>query len=239
MNTPHAAPRGTRHVRFLHRLYAALALCIALPCSAAYIIVDTGHTPQHPGATGASGRVEYRYNLDLSAAVTKDLEDHGDRVLRTSADGRETALQDRSTAAPDANFFISIHHDSIQQAWIDAGRQREFRGFSIFVSQRNPHYEQSLRCAKAIGERMLAAGEKPSLYHATPIHGENRPLIDERLGIHRFDDLIVLKTAPMPAVLVEAGVIVNPEEEARLAQPDTIARLAHAIADGVDACQVH
>src|ERR1700761_4343891 len=138
----------------------ALALGASLSCSAAYVIVDTGHTPQHPGATGASGRVEYLYNLDLSAAVTKDLEAHGDRVLRTSADGREIALQDRSTAAPDANFFISIHHDSLQQAWIDAGRRREFRGFSIFVSERNPHYDASLRCAKAIGERLLAAGEK-------------------------------------------------------------------------------
>ena len=56
----------------------------------------------------------------------------------------------------------------------------------------------------------MAAGEKPSLYHAEPIAGENRPLLDRRLGVHRFDGLAVLKTATMPAVLVEAGVIVNP-----------------------------
>ena len=97
----------------------------------------------------------------------------------------------------------------MQQKYIDAGRQREFAGFSIFVSQRNPRYEESLRCAKAIGEALVAAGEKPSLYHAEPIAGENRPLLDRRLGVHRFDGLAVLKTATMPAVLVEAGVIVN------------------------------
>jgi len=41
----------------------------------------------------------------------------------------------------------------------------------------------------------------------------------------------------MPAVLVEAGVIANPDEEPRLQNPDTIAKLANAIAGGIVACQ--
>ncbi|WP_233217428.1 N-acetylmuramoyl-L-alanine amidase [Trinickia dabaoshanensis] len=215
-----------------------LGVLCAATCHAAWVIVDAGHTPAHPGATGASGRVEHLYNLDLSKAVTADLEVAGVRVTRTGADGRDIALAERPNAAPNADFFISIHHDSMQQAWIDAGRRSEFKGFAIFVSELNPHYEQSLACAKSIGERLLAAGETPSLYHAIPIKGENRPLIDRRLGIHRFDDLVVLKTAPMPAVLVEAGVIVNPEEERRLAEPATIAKLAGAISKGVMDCRV-
>ncbi|WP_116141771.1 N-acetylmuramoyl-L-alanine amidase family protein [Trinickia diaoshuihuensis] len=210
--------------------------CVAT-CNAAWVVVDAGHTPAHPGATGASGRVEHLYNLDLSKAVTDDLQAAGVRVTRTGADARDIALAERPNAAPNADVFISIHHDSMQQAWIDAGRRSEFKGYAIFVSELNPHYEQSLACARAIGERMLAAGETPSLYHATPIKGENRPLIDRRLGIHRFDDLVVLKTAPMPAVLVEAGVIVNPEEERRLAEPATIAKLAAAISRGVMDCR--
>ena len=177
------------------------------------------------------------FDLDLSGAVATDLLALGDRVTRVSADGAEIALGRRALTAPDADFFISIHHDSMQQKYIDAGRQREFAGFAIFVSQLNPRYEDSLRCAKAIGEALVAAGEKPSLYHAEPIAGENRPLLDRRLGVHRYDGLAVLKTAAMPAVLVEAGVIVNPDEEARLARPETIQRLARAIADGTHACQ--
>lgn len=214
----------------------ALSFLCSATCHAQWIIVDAGHTPAHPGATGASGRVEHLYNLDLSEAVTDDLVAAGDRVTRTGADGREIALADRPNAEPKADFFISIHHDSIQQAWIDEGRRGEFKGYSIFVSELNPHYQQSLACAKAIGERLRAAGETPSLYHATPIKGENRPLIDRSLGIHRFDDLVVLKTAPMPAVLVEAGVIVNPDEERRLAEPATIAKLADAISRGILDC---
>ncbi|KWE43541.1 cell wall hydrolase [Burkholderia ubonensis] len=208
----------------------------AANAQAPYIVIDTGHTLARPGSTGASGRVEYLYNLDLSSAVARRLGNDGARVLRTAADGREIKLDQRSTQAPDANLFVSIHHDSMQQQFIDAGRQREFRGFSVFVSERNPHYEQSLRCAKAIAGKLVAAGETPSLYHAQPIRGENRPLIDPHLGIHRFDDLVVLRTAPVPAVLVEAGVIVNPDEEKRLAQHDTIQRLSAAIAGGIEAC---
>jgi len=232
-------PRFTRPrvTRPLARLVPFACLLCAVHAQAAWIIVDAGHTPLHPGATGASGRVEHLYNLDLSAAVARDLQQAGERVTRTGADDREIALTDRPNAAPDANFFISIHHDSMQQAWLDAGRSREFKGYSIFVSKLNPHYAQSLACAKAIGTALRAAGEAPSLYHATPIKGENRPLIDRHLGIHQFDDLVVLKTARMPAVLVEAGVIVNPDEEPRLQDPATIAKLAGAIASGVKTCQ--
>jgi N-acetylmuramoyl-L-alanine amidase len=206
------------------------------PVRAAHVVVDVGHTPKSPGATGASGRVEYLYNLDLGVTLAHTLVALNHRVTQVSADGKEIKLTQRTTQAPDADFFVSIHHDSIQQAWIDAGRQREFSGFSLFVSHRNPHYAQSLRCAQAIGEELLKIGEKPSLYHATPIPGENRPFIDKRLGIHRFDDLVVLRTAPMPAVLVEAGVIIHPEEEKRLGEAATIAKLALAIARGVHDC---
>jgi len=229
---------------FIHRFpraAARAALCAgalwALPAQATHIVVDTGHAPNRPGATGASGRVEYLYNLDVSNLVAADLRAAGDRVTQVAANGAEVELGKRSRMAPTADFFVSIHHDSMQQQYIDAGRQREFAGFSVFVSERNPKYEQSLRCARAIGEELVAAGEKPSLYHAEPIAGENRPLIDRRLGVHRFDGLAVLKTAPMPAVLVEVGVIVNPDEERRLARPDVIKRVAQAIARGARACQ--
>lgn len=214
----------------------SLSALAALPVQAAHIVVDTGHTPKKPGATGASGRVEYLYNLDLSAAVATDLESLGDKVTRVSADGKEIELAQRAPRERSANLFVSIHHDSMQQQFIDAGRQREFAGYAVFVSKKNPHYEASLQCAKAIAWELKAAGETPSLYHAEPIPGENRPLIDRDLGVHQFDDLIVLKTAPMPAVLVEAGNIVNPDEERRMAQAATIERIAAAIARGAHGC---
>ncbi len=218
------------------RCIGILMLAATMHTYAATIIVDTGHTPEHPGAIAASGRVEYRYNLDMSDALARDLLRDHQQVIRIAADGKEIALTDRATHHFDANLFVSIHHDSIPQAWIDAGRAREFSGYSIFVSSKNPQYLESIRCAEKIGEQMLRIGQKPSLYHATPMAGENRPFINRRLSVHRYDDLIVLKTAPMPAVLVEIGVIANPDDEVRVSQPETIKRIARAISKGIQVC---
>jgi len=218
-------------------MVGASAMASGLAPRTPHIVIDTGHTPQHPGATGASGRVEYQYNLDLSTAVSDRLVAARYLVTRIAADGVEIALKDRATRTPDADLFVSIHHDSMQQAWIDAGRRREFAGYSIFVSEKNPQYTHSLRCARSVGEAMRAAGQTPSLYHATPIPGESRPLLDARLSIHRFDDLVVLKTATVPAMLIEAGVIANPDDEARVGRPETIQLLATAIAQGIQGCQ--
>ncbi|MTD33859.1 N-acetylmuramoyl-L-alanine amidase [Paludibacterium denitrificans] len=64
---------------------------------------------------------------------------------------------------------------------------------------------------------------------------ENRPLADAALGVYWFDDLVVLRTARQP-VLVEHGVIVNAQEEKRLADPAVERKLAEAVADGIQAC---
>ncbi len=218
-------------------IFGSLLGFAQVPSFAADIVVDTGHTAARPGATAANGRVEYLYNRDMSAAVSQNLMSAGYQVLQVAADGKEIALSERSTQAPEAKLFVSIHHDSMPQAWIDSGRNRELSGFSVFVSHKNPFYERSLNCAEQISKQLMAIGEKPSLYHATPIAGENRPLINKQLGIHQFDDLVVLKTAPIPAVLVEIGVIVNPEEAVRLNKPETIRRISQAISKGVQACQ--
>lgn len=223
--------------RVVEFMTATTLCCFQFASFAADIVVDTGHTPGKPGATAANGRVEYLYNKDMSNAVSQNLRTSGYQVLQVAADGQEITLSERATKAPEAKLFVSIHHDSMPQDWIDSGKNRQLSGFAVFVSHKNPFYARSLSCAEHISKQLIAIGEKPSLYHATPITGENRPLINQPLGIHQFDDLVVLKTAPIPAVLVEVGVIVNPEEAVRLSQPETIGAISKAIAKGIQACQ--
>ncbi|AIY40919.1 N-acetylmuramoyl-L-alanine amidase [Collimonas arenae] len=209
---------------------------IASACIAQQVVVDTGHTTEHPGAVGHYGKREFDLNRQLTTALIQALRVKGLSVTDVAASGSPASLQARTKASNGAALFISIHHDSMQQAWLDAGRSREFSGYALFVSASKPHYARSLACAKDIGHAMQAIGEHPSLYHATPIPGENRPLIDRALGIHRFDDLVVLKTAESPALLLEVGVLANPDEEARLATPQFADRAANAIADGIRQC---
>jgi len=54
--------------------------------------------------------------------------------------------------------------------------------------------------------------------------------------VHYYDNLIVLKTARTPAVLLEAGVIVNRDEELKIQSEETRTRIATAVAQGVERC---
>ena len=155
-------------------------------------------------------------------------------------------LSRRTAAARGAALFLSVHHDSVQphylEEWTYEGETRRFSdrfaGFSLFVSRRNPDVGASLACASAIGAAMRGAGFAPSLYHAEPIKGESKPFADRANGVHYYDNLVVLHSATQPAVLFEAGVIVNRAEELALRAPGTHGRIAEAVADGVRSCLV-
>ena len=58
--------------------------------------------------------------------------------------------------------------------------------------------------------------------------------MDRERGIYIFDDLILLKTAAMPAVLLECGVILNREEEARLTNRTYQDKMVKAVAAGIE-----
>jgi N-acetylmuramoyl-L-alanine amidase len=82
---------------------------------------------------------------------------------------------------------------------------------------------------------LRAAGLTPSLHHAEDIPGEARELVDESLGIYRFDKLILLRTAGIPSVLFEAGVIVDRDEERQFRDPAYRGRTARALSRAVTA----
>lgn len=137
------------------------------------------------------------------------------------------------------DLFISIHHDSVQPQFLTrqvAGAKRyacseKASGFSIFVSRTNRFFAGSLAYARKLGEALVAQGLRPTLHHAEPIPGEKRLLLDEKLGIYAFDELVVLREADSPAVLLEAGVIVNPREEKLIAKDVFRNKVARGIRD--------
>ncbi|MDB5766561.1 MAG: N-acetylmuramoyl-L-alanine amidase family protein [Collimonas fungivorans] len=218
---------------------AGLVFLYGLPaagCGAQQVMVDTGHTAENPGATGPGGSREFDLNRQFTLALGLALKAQGLDVIDVAAQGSPLSLPARTKASAKAALFVSIHHDSMQQAWLDAGRSREFSGYALFVSASKPYYARSLDCAKSISLRLQDIGEHPSLYHAVPVPGENRPLLDRQLGIHRFDELAVLRTAESPALLIEVGVLANPDQEPRLASPQFAAKAARAVAAGIRQC---
>jgi N-acetylmuramoyl-L-alanine amidase len=233
-------------------LAVACALCASLATASSaanpVIAVDVGHSLLALGATSARGIPEFQYNLNLARVVLNELATQGVTTVPVGMRGDMVDLSQRTAqaAADKANFFLSIHHDSVQpqylQRWEWLGKTASysdrFSGFSLFVSRRNGDPATSLRCASAIGAALRHAGMRPSPHHAEAIHGENRHWVDELNGVYYFDDLVVLKTATMPAVLLEAGVIVNRDEEQLVRQPTVQTMIAKAVVQGLTVCGI-
>ena len=232
-------------------LLAALAtqpgpgLAVPAGCNPAELTValDTGHSLASPGATSARGAPEFEYNRRLAFLVSAALARAGFPVLPVGLAGTPIRLEERTRLARvgGAGLFLSLHHDSVQPQylldWTVDGHTRRysdrFRGFSLFVSGATAQAAPSRAFAGLLGEALLTAGLTPSLHHAEPIPGEGRPLLDARIGLHRFDQLAVLRTAAMPAVLLEAGVIVHRDEEDQVRSGRIGARIAEAVAASV------
>ena len=204
------------------------------------VALDVGHDRARFGALSARGVPEFDFNLELAQAVLARLRAAGfGRSFLIGASGAPIALDERTAAAERgrAQLLISLHHDSVQERYLEpwsfAGRLLDHtthaRGFSLFVSAENRFFAASTALARAIGAALRAAGQRPSGHHGEPIAGENRPAIDAANGVYRFDRLVVLRTATMPAVLLEAGVIKHREEELVVASPAFRADVAGAI----------
>ncbi|MGT2509517.1 N-acetylmuramoyl-L-alanine amidase family protein [Cupriavidus basilensis] len=220
------------HLRSASFLVTAALLNLSSMATGSTIALDVGHSRARPGALSASGVGEFAFNLALATDVTRSL--RGVAIKRVGFDGQMRSLTARTAEAEGARLFLSIHHDSVQPQYVPVADQ--FAGYSLFVSRKNVDPTGSLACARDIADELLALGRRPTLHHAEAIPGENRPLADVRRGIYWFDDLVVLRTAQQPAVLFEAGVIVNPNEEALLANDQSRKAIAGAVARGVTAC---
>lgn len=188
------------------------------------IAIDAGHTKTNFGAVSSRGVSEYKFNYAIAnILLEKIIVNKNINAFIINPDGEKISLKKRTQVASDkgADLFISLHHDSVQQKYISYWKYKEkknhysdkFSGYSIFISNKNKQTEDSYKFATFLGEELRACGFTPTLHHAEKIKGENRKLLDSKKGIYEFDDLVVLKAAVMPAILLECGVIVNRKEE--------------------------
>ena len=217
-------------------LAAIAGITIAFAAASKEVAVDVGHYAAEPGVISASGMPEFEFNLALAFEVRTELEKLQLKVRLIGERGDYAVLQHRTRDARGADLFVSIHHDSVQEHLLPQADR--FAGFSLFISRLNPRKEKSLACASAIGAQLRGAGFTPSGYHADPVLGESRPFADETNGVHYYDNLAVARTAAMASVLVEAGVIVNRQEDQRMRDPEVRRRIAAAVAGGVRECLV-
>jgi N-acetylmuramoyl-L-alanine amidase len=194
--------------------------------SLAFRVILTSGTLWMQGAISARNVPEYDFNLRLATHLEQSLIEDGfnKTVLLVTGGRARPSLFARAAKANglSANLLVSIHHDlvpdSLMESWEFEGKESHFSdrftGHSIFVSYENPQLDRSLLFGRLLGNELKDRGLQFARQYTQPIMGRyQRELVDREAGVYRFDQLIVLRKTQMPAVLFEAGSIINREEE--------------------------
>jgi N-acetylmuramoyl-L-alanine amidase len=178
------------------------------------IVIDAGHGGTDPGAVNMRLNLrECDVALEYAQRVAQILSDAGHHVVMTRGADSFVYLADRACISNvwKADLFLSIHCNSAKN-W-------EAAGIEVWTS---PGQSESDLCAT----ELLGA-----IAQAFP---------DRRLRADMADGdpdrearFYVLVHTSAPAVLIETGFLSNDEEAAWLADADTAANYAQAIANGV------
>ena len=211
------------------------------------VILDVGHTIEVPGAISARGVPEYDFNFRLAKQIEQKLLDAGfaRTVMLVTAGPAIPGLIRRIARANtlQANLLLSIHHDSVpnffKEEWEHEGKKNlfsdRFKGHSIFVSYDNSDRKGSLLFGRLLGKQLKARDLQYTPHYTEAIMGSRRrELVDAETGVYRFDQLHVLRATLMPAVLLEAGSIINRDEELLLGSPEHRSIISAAVVDAVE-----
>lgn len=162
------------------------------------IVIDAGHGGADPGAVGyINGATIYekKVNLDVSLRLDRILRENGFNTLLTRKSDVTLDLMGRGATANavNADFFISIHHNSSVSA--------SSNGLSTLYKM----YDAS--DLKPVTNKAIA-----TLFQNNIL----RDLERKDIGISNRPDLAVLRTTAMPALLMELGFLQNKSDLAEI-----------------------
>ena len=185
------------------------------------IVVDAGHGNFDGGAESPNGVLEKDLNLVIAKKLEARLTDDGfypvmtrtddrgihDESLENIAEKKKSDMYKRRDIMNTCNaeLFVSIHMNTFQDA--------SCSGPQVFYSSNR---EESEYLAAAIQKEL------------------NRLSANVREIKMAGQGIYLLKTAKIPAVLVECGFLSNPLDEAKLCTDEYQERLVNAIAEGIE-----
>lgn len=181
----------------------------AAPNGSPLVVLDPGHGGDHNGAE-YGGVKEKDLNLAIASKTASLLEAEGVTVRMTRSIDQSVDLYARSGLANTlgADLFVSVHCNASVE------HNDALGVYTCAYSQGTDGWQ----LAQILRETMLDATG------AADFGMEERP------------NLAVLRTAQVPAALVECGFMSTPSELALLTQPEYQDKLARGIADGILAC---
>jgi N-acetylmuramoyl-L-alanine amidase len=197
------------------------------------ICLDPGHGHQDTG--GVFGRyVEKRYTLLLANELAGQLEAAGFKVILTRTNDTFIRLEDRPALANrlKADLFISLH--------FNIGPPGEAKGVEVYCL--TPPKESSTNARRwgdisewrddtaSVPGNRCDDGNVLLAYQLQKSLVKNLSAEDRGVRRARF---AVLRTAEMPAVLIEGGFLTDAVEQKKIADPKYRDQLAAAIVRGV------
>lgn len=212
------------------------------------IVLDAGHGGEDTGAHGRAGLLEKRAALAIAKATAAELQKLGFRVALTRGGDTFIPLWDRAKIANDqgADLFLSLH--------LNAARARAATGSEVYflsLGQAEADAQATADAENAGPDPAAAPGPDvvasilDDLAQKAYLRDSQSLAVDIQRELNRFAGIkergvkqapfIVLRSAAMPAVLVESAFISNPKEEKKLKDPAFVAKLGQAIAKGVKA----
>lgn len=178
----------------------------AAALSAYTVVLDPGHGGSATGAEYQGVR-ESALNLSIAQKAAALLRREGVAVVMTRTGDSDLSLYARTDLARrrSADLFVSIHCN-VSTTNPDA--------LGVYTAY-HPDSAQGRALADTLRGAVMAAADAPDM------------------GVEERPDLAVLRTAAMPAALVECGFMSTPAELALLCSEDYQQRIAQGIADGV------
>jgi len=172
------------------------------------ICLDPGHGGGERGSIGCSGLPESNLNLAIAMKVKSLLEDKGATVIMTrTSDSQDVSLEERVHIANEnqADLLLSIHNNALP----DGRDPWKEHGTSSYW-----YHPQSIELARCLKDEIVKATAFPDL------------------GA-RYQNLALARPTAMPAVLLEVGFMINPDEFAQLLDPTIQEKVAKAICNGI------
>ena len=215
------------------------------------VAIDPGHGGEDPGAVGPTGLKE----KDVVLSVAKQLQDRlnalpGMRAMLTRDADFFVPLHERVKKARrvQADLFVSVHADAFLTP--------QARGASVFALSQSGASSttarwmankenaadlvgginiksQDAQVLRALLDMSTTAQIKDSLHVGREVLGQigkvgrlHKPSVEQA-------GFAVLKAPDIPSILVETAFISNPEEEAKLRDPEYQAELVQALTTGI------
>lgn len=192
------------------------------PVDAQFIVIDPGHGGEDGGAEGANGTIEKDLNLAVSLELKALLDEAGIPVIMTREEDVSLGDQEKSTISArkkddtkkrlemvekvGTKLYVGVHMNKFTES--------KYRGAQVFYSKNNP---QS-RSFGVVMQKSLIEGIAD---------GNTREALVAGSGVY------ILNKTTVPAIIVECGMLSNPDEEKLLTTSEYQKKLARCIYVGI------